>query len=152
MAQSCIPIKYKPQYYPRTHKKDVKCFKCGKIGHIAPNCRKQKINVFFDKNYYSEASENDASSSNDSMSNHSISENDRSSTDKIENCLCQLNILIADQELLIEMIDQIEDKEAKTKFIRQIMEQSTKTKTIYPFQMLIDLNILCNNLKYKTLS
>ena len=37
-------------------------------------------------------------------------------------------MLIADQELLIEMIDQIEDKEAKAKFIRKIMEQNTKTK------------------------
>ena len=57
--------KYKPQYPSRTHKKDIKCFKCGKIGHIAPNCRKQKINVLSNKNYYSEASKDDAFSFDD---------------------------------------------------------------------------------------
>ena len=124
--------KYKSQYPPRTHKKDIKCFKCGKIGHIAPNCRKQKINVIYDKNYSSEASEDDASSSDDSKNNNSILEKEKSSTDKIENCLCQLYMLTADQELLIETIDQIEDKEAKAKFIRKIMEQNTKTKNPLP--------------------
>ena len=81
--------KYKSQYLPKTHKKDIKCFKCGKIGHIAPNSRKQKINVLYDKNYYSEASEDDtSSSSNNSKNSNSISEKEKSSTDKIENCLC----------------------------------------------------------------
>ena len=37
-------------------------------------------------------------------------------------------MLTADQELLIEMIDQIEDKDTKSKFIRKIMEQNIKTK------------------------
>ena len=32
-------------------------------------------------------------------------------------------MLTADQELLLEMIDQIEDKEAKTKYIRKVLEQ-----------------------------
>ena len=41
-------------------------------------------------------------------------------------------MLTADQELLIEMINQIEDKEAKAKFIRKIMEQNTKTKNPLP--------------------
>ena len=32
-------------------------------------------------------------------------------------------MLTADQELLLEMIDQIEDKEDKTKYIRKVLEQ-----------------------------
>ena len=43
--------------------------------------------------------------------------------EKIENCLCQVNMITADQELLIEIIDQIEDKEAKKKYIRKFLEQ-----------------------------
>ena len=41
-------------------------------------------------------------------------------------------MLIADQELLIKMIDQIEDKETKAGFIRKIMEQNVKTKNHLP--------------------
>ena len=38
-------------------------------------------------------------------------------------------MLTADQELLLEMIDQIEDKDAKTKYIRKVLEQqNTKPK------------------------
>ena len=93
-----------------SNKKEVRCFKCGQKGHIAPNC-KNKVNVLSDKEeeqYYSEC-------------NSSSSETDKSQTDpekeieNIENCLCQINMLTADQELLLEMIDQIEDKEAKEK-------------------------------------
>ena len=94
-----------------------KCFKCGQKVHIAPNC-KNKVNVLSDKEeeYYSE-------------NNSSSSETDKSQTnsekeiEKIENCLCQINMLTADQELLLEMIDQIEDKEAKAKYIRKVLEQ-----------------------------
>ena len=32
-------------------------------------------------------------------------------------------MLTADQELLLEMIDQIEDKEAMAKYIRKVLEQ-----------------------------
>ena len=39
-------------------------------------------------------------------------------------------MLTADQELLLEIIDQIEDKEAKAKYIRKILEQQhLKPKT-----------------------
>ena len=41
-------------------------------------------------------------------------------------------MLTADQELLLEMIDQIEDKEAKAKYIRKVLEQQNsepKSKT-----------------------
>ena len=101
----------------KTNKKKVRCFKCGQKGHIAPNC-KNKVNVLSDKEeeYYSE-------------NNISSSETDKSQSDsekeieKIENCLCQVNMLTTDQELLIEMIDQIEDKEAKKKYIRKVLEQ-----------------------------
>ena len=101
----------------KSNKKEVRCFKCGQKGHIAPNC-KNKVNVLSnnEKYYYSE-------------NNTSSSETDKSQTDpkkeieKIENCLCQVNMITADQELLLEMIDQIEDKEAKTKYIRKIIEQ-----------------------------
>ena len=100
-----------------SNKKEVRCFKCGQKGHIAPNC-KNKVNVLSDneEEYYSE-------------NTTSSSEIDKSQTDpekeieKIENCLCQVNMLTTDQELLLEMIDQIEDKEAKAKYIRKVLEQ-----------------------------
>ena len=41
-------------------------------------------------------------------------------------------MLTADQELLIEMIDEIDDKEAKARFIRKIMEQNINTKNPLP--------------------
>ena len=101
----------------KSNKKEVRCFKCGQKGHIAPNC-KNKVNVLSDneEEYYSE-------------NTTSSSETDKSQKDpekeieKIENCLCQINMLTTDQELLLEIIDQIEDKEAKTKYIRKVLEQ-----------------------------
>ena len=101
----------------KTNKKEVRCFKCGQKGHIAPNC-KNKVNVLSDneEEYYSE-------------NNTTSSETDNYQTDpekeieKIENCLCQINMLTTDQELLLEMIDQIENKEAKAKYIRKVLEQ-----------------------------
>ena len=101
----------------KSNNKEVRCFKCGQKGHIAPNC-KNKINVLSDneEEYYSE-------------NNTSYSETDKSQTnpekkiEKIENCLCQVNMITADQELLLEMIDQIEDKEVKAKYIRKVLEQ-----------------------------
>ena len=107
--------KYKSQNLNKPHKREIKCFKCGKIGHIAPNCRKKKINILYDsdKDYYS--SEEITSFFDISQNENSILEKEKDSIDKIENCLCQLNMLTADQELLIEIIDQIEDKEAKAK-------------------------------------
>ena len=101
----------------KSNKKEVRCFECGQKGHIAPNC-KSKVNIFSDneEEYYSE-------------NNISSSETDKSQTDqekkieKIENCLCQVNMLTTDQELLLEMIDQIDDKEVKAKYIRKVLEQ-----------------------------
>ena len=73
-----------------------------------------------------------------SKNNTSSSETDKSQTqsttsekhiEKIENCLCKVKMLTADQELFIGMINQIEDKETKTKYIRKILEhQNTKPK------------------------
>ena len=53
----------------KSNKKEVRYFKCGQKGHIAPNC-KNKINVLSDKEkeYYSE-------------NNTSSSETDKSQTD-----------------------------------------------------------------------
>ena len=101
----------------KSNKKEVRCFKCGQKGHIAPNC-KNKVNILSDneEEYYSE-------------NNTSSSDTDKSQTDlekeieKIKNCLCQINMLTADQELLLEMIEQIEDKEAKAKYIIKVLEQ-----------------------------
>ena len=45
--------KYKPQHHKNPTKQVIKCFKCGKVGHIAPNCKNQKINAISDKDYYS---------------------------------------------------------------------------------------------------
>ena len=109
--------KFKKFKSQKSNKKEVRCFKCGQKGHIAPNC-KNKVNVLSDneEEYYSE-------------NNTSSSETDKSQTnteqeiEKVENCLCQINMLTADQELLLEMIDQIEDKEAKAKYIRKVLEQ-----------------------------
>ena len=49
-------------------------------------------------------------------------------------------MLTADQELLLEMIDQIEDKEAKAKYIRKVLEQQNskpkpKAKLLNAYQM-----------------
>ena len=108
----------------KKHRKEVRCFKCGQKGHIAQNCRKNKLNVLSDKEeeYYYD-------------NNTSSSETDRSQTtsekkiEKIENCLRQVNMITANQELFIEMIDQIEDKEIKAKYIRKVLEhQNTKPK------------------------
>ena len=95
--------------------------------HIAPNCRKQKLNVLSDKEeeYYSE--NNTSSSKTDKSQTKSITSEKK--IDEIENCLCQINMLTVNQELFIEMIDQIEDKEAKAKYIRKVLEQQiTKPK------------------------
>ena len=53
----------------KSNKKEVRCFKCGQKGHIAPNC-KNKVNVLSDneEEYYSE-------------NNTSFSETDKSQTD-----------------------------------------------------------------------
>ena len=46
--------------YETKPKKEVKCFKCGKKGHVTPNCKKQKIKVLSDDEdedrYHEEAS------------------------------------------------------------------------------------------------
>ena len=110
-------FKSNDQKQNKKHKKEVRCFKCGQKGHIAPNC-KNKVNALSDneEEYYSE-------------NNTSASESDNSQTnsekeiEKIENCLCQVNMLTTEQELLVEMIDQIEDKDAKAKYIRKVLEQ-----------------------------
>ena len=101
----------------KKHKKEVRCFKCGQKGHIAPNCRKNKVNVLSDKEeeYYFE----DNTSSSETDKSQTTSEKE---IEKIENCLCQVNMITADQELFIEMIDQIEDKETKAKYIRKVLE------------------------------
>ena len=85
--------KFKPQNSnnQKSNKKEVRCFRCGQKGHITPNF-KNKVNVLSDneEEYYSE-------------NNTSSSETDKSQTDlekeieKIENCLCQVNMLTADQ-------------------------------------------------------
>ena len=102
-------------------------FQCGQKGHIAPNC-KNKVNMLSDKEeeYYSE---------NNSSSSETDTEKE---IEKIKNCLCQVNMLTTDQELLIEMIYQIEDKETKTKYIRKVLEQrNSKPKLNQIYQILI---------------
>ena len=115
--------KFQKSNEQKSNKKEVRCFKCGQKGHIAPNC-KNKANVLSDneEEYYSEntisSSETDKSQSNPEKE-----------IEKIENCLCQVNMLTTDQELLLEMIEQIEDKQAKAKYIRKVLEQQNlKTK------------------------
>ena len=115
----------------KKHKREVRCFKCGQKCHIAPNCRKQKLNVLSDdeEEYYSDK-DTSYSETDNSQSKNITSEKEQDKIDKIENCLCQINVLTTDQELFIEMIDQIKDKEAKTKYIRKVLEQqNTKPKS-----------------------
>ena len=45
-------------------KKEVKCFKCGKKGHIASNGKKHKINALSNDKYHLEASEESISLDN----------------------------------------------------------------------------------------
>ena len=93
-------------------------------GSYSPNCRKNKVNVLSDKEeeYYSE----DNTSSFETDKSQTTSEKE---IEKIENCLCQVNMITTDQELFIEIIDQIEDKETKAKYIRKVLEhQNTKPK------------------------
>ena len=105
----------KPQNPIKSHKRKIRCFKCGQKEHIALNCRKQKINVlsYSEEDYYSKESISFSFESDNSQNKNPILEKEHNQTDKIENCLCQVNVLTVDQELLIEMIDQIEDKEVK---------------------------------------
>ena len=137
----------------KPHKREIRCFKCGQKEHIAPNCRKQRLNVLSDseEEYYFEDNTSSSSESNNSQNKNLIPEKYQNEIDKIENCLCQVNVLTTDQELLIEMIYQIENKEVKAKYIRKIMEQNTKATRSCPLSMLTNLRILCNNLKHKTL-
>ena len=78
---------------------------------IAPNCRKQAINVlsYSKEDYYYKENTSSSSESDNSQHKNLILEKEQNQTDKIENCLCQANVLTANQELLIEMIDRIED-------------------------------------------
>ena len=82
--------RYEPKNSTKPHKREIRYFKCGQKGHIAPNCRKQKINVLsdFEEEYYSEDS-NSSSTESDNSQNE-ILEKDQNKIDKIENCLCQV--------------------------------------------------------------
>ena len=114
----------------KKHKREVGCFKCGQKGHIALNCKKQKLNVLLDneEEYYYEI--NTSSSETDNSQTKSITSEKKQN--KIEKCLCQINMLTEDKELFIELIDQIENKEAKAKYIRKFLEQqNTKPKSNY---------------------
>ena len=77
----------------KSNKKEVRCFKCGQKGHITPNC-KNKVNVLSDneEEYYYE---NTTSSSETDKSQS----NPEKEIEKIENCLCQVNMLTTYQEL-----------------------------------------------------
>ena len=109
----------------QNQRKKLSVLNVGKKGHTTPNCKKQKINALSDDEdedrYHKEASEESISSDNSSEIEKAIN-----SKNKIENCLCQINMLTTDQEILVDMIDHIEVKEAKEKFLRKIMEQSNK--------------------------
>ena len=50
--------KSRPQNPTKSHKREIRCFKCWQKGHIAPSYRKQKINVLsdYEEDYYSEES------------------------------------------------------------------------------------------------
>ena len=89
----------KPQNPTEPRKREIRCFKCGQKGHIAPNCRKQKINVLFDfeEDYYYEESTSSSFEYDNSQNKNPILEKEQNQTNKIENCLCQVNILTANQ-------------------------------------------------------
>ena len=143
----------KPQNPIKSCKREIGCFKCGQKEHIALNYRKQKINVLSNskEDYYFEESTS-SSEYDKSQNKNPILEKEHNQTDKIENCLCQVNVLTADQELLIEIIYQIEDKEVKAKYIRKIMEQSSKSKNYVPLSNTYRFKDIIQQLKYKNLS
>ena len=87
-----------------------------KKGHIAPNCKKHKINAISNNEdeYHEAAFEESIYSNNSSKTEKAIN-----LKNKIENCLCQINMLTTYQEILVDMINHMEFKEAKTKFIRK---------------------------------
>ena len=127
----------KPQNPTKPHKREIICFKCGQKFHIAPNCRKQKINVLsdFEEDYYSEENTSSSSESENSQNKNPLSEKEQNQTDKIENCLCKVNVLTTDQDLLIKIIYQNENNEAKAKYIKEIMEQNIKATKSLPLSM-----------------
>ena len=68
-----------PQNHTKPHKKEIRCFKCGQKGHIASNCRKQRINVLSDskEEYYSEDNTSSSSESDNSQNKNIDSEKDK---------------------------------------------------------------------------
>ena len=61
----------KPQNPIKSHKREIRCFKCGQKEHITPNYKKQKINVLSDseEDYYSEESTSSSESDNSQNKN-----------------------------------------------------------------------------------
>ena len=133
-----IYTNYKKQDNTSKPKKDVKCFKCGKKGHIAQNCKKHKIDMLSDNGYHLEDFEESIYSDN-SKNYNSEPEKELNSNNKIEKCFRHINMLTTDQEVLIDMIDHIEDKETKAKFIRKIMKKIIQI--LYHCKILINSNI-----------
>ena len=64
-----------------------------------------KKDIYSKEEYYSEDTTSSSFESNNSQNKSINSDKDKKEIDKIEKCLCQVNALTVDQELLIEMID-----------------------------------------------
>ena len=84
--------KHKSQNPIKSHKREIGCFKYGQKEHIAPNCKKQKINILSDseEDYYSEESTTSLSESDNSQNKNPILEKEHNQTDKIENFYVKL--------------------------------------------------------------
>ena len=132
----------------KNDKKEIKCFKCGKKGHITSNCRvkeiianldvrkhlkQQMINLIKTKSQLESSNQTSVETSDedqlllieDDSSNKSNESSSRSSCDCVENCLCnikQLNVIISEQNFLMKLIDKILDPHLQRDYFKKYLE------------------------------
>ena len=132
----------------KVDKEDIKCFKCGKKGHIAQNCRvkeiitnldigkclkQQMINLIKTESQSESSSQTSVESFDedqlllveDDSSNESNEFSSQSSCDCVENCLChikQVNVITSEQNFLMELIDKIPNSNLQREYFKKYLE------------------------------